>query len=544
MNKIGLFTIVLAAASACAQDANQQPQSATQPTTPQTSAAKPAQPQVARSNAVDVSKLPTANDMYCSGLVLKDAPARAGRVVGGWDSPFQTRYVSDANLNGVVYLDNGNFAKDQEFAIIRPIKDPNEYEMTPGQKKALKAAGQFYMEVGRIKIFDVQKGIGMARAEFTCDGIVLGDIATPWGDRPVPEYRADTPWDFFAQPNGKTTGALLMGREYDGFAAQRGKVYINIGTNQGVKAGDYFRVTRTYTQMAKDPSDRQSIQASMQDYRMVSPLPDPIEFRDKSKRYELYPRKSIGELMVLYATPTTATATVTRSWEQLQPGDTVELMEEPPPPPPAPAAAAMNPPTVTCTATPASVHVGETATIRCSGASPDNRELTYNFASDNGAVTGRGETAVLNTANAQPGVATVTTTVSDDRGQTGTTTTQVNIQAAAAPEATNAGALAFKPSSAYVNNQAKAILDQVALRLQREPGSQAMMLGHVAEKESARLAIARATNAKNYLVKDKGIDAARIQVADGGPGAGTVEVWFVPAGAAMPNPTPQAPPQQ
>jgi outer membrane protein OmpA-like peptidoglycan-associated protein len=243
--------------------------------------------------------------------------------------------------------------------------------------------------------------------------------------------------------------------------------------------------------------------------------------------------------MVLYTTPTTATATVTRSWEQLQPGDGIEMMDEPPPPPPAPAPAAMNPPTITCTANPAMVHVGENATIRCAGASPDNRDLTYSFASDNGAVTGRGETAVLNTANAQAGPATVTATVSDDRGQTASTTTQVNVQAAAAPEAANAGNFAFKPSSAYVNNQAKAMLDQIALRLQREAGSQVMMLGHVAEKESPRLAIARATNAKNYLVKDKGIDASRIQVADGGQGAADVEVWFVPAGAAMPNPTAQ-----
>jgi outer membrane protein OmpA-like peptidoglycan-associated protein len=525
MNKIGLLTIVLAAAVASAQDANQ-------------TAAKPAPPQVASTNAMDVSKAPTANDMYCSGMVLKDAPAKAGRIVGGWDTPFQQRYAADPMLNGVVYLDNGSFAKDQEFAIIRAIKDINTYDMTPGQTKRMKAAGQYYMEIGRIKIFDVQKGIGMARAEFTCDAILPGDVATPWADRPVPTYRADAPWDFFSQPNGKTTGELLMGREYDGFVAQRSKVYINIGANQGVKAGDYFRVTRTYKQMAKDPADRQAILASTQDYRMVTPLPDPIQF-DKSKRYDAFPRKSIGELMVLYTTPTTATATVTRSWEQLQPGDGIEMMDEPPPPPPAPAAAVMNPPTITCTANPAMVHVGENATIRCAGTSPDNRDLTYSFASDNGAVTGRGETAVLNTANAQAGPATVTATVSDDRGQTASTTTQVNVQAAAAPEAANAGNFAFKPSSAYVNNQAKAMLDQIALRLQREAGSQVMMLGHVAEKESPRLAIARATNAKNYLVKDKGIDASRIQVADGGQGAADVEVWFVPAGAAMPNPTAQ-----
>lgn len=538
MKKIGLITIVLAAAFACAQDTNAQ----SSPTTPQTSAAKPAQPQVAQNNAVAVSNAPTENDMYCSGMVLKDVPQKMGRVVGGWDTPFQTRYAQDANMNGVVYLDQGSFAKDQLFAVVRPFKDINSYEMTPGQKKAMKLAGQYYMEIGRIRIFDVQQGVGMARAELSCDGIEPGDIAVAWGDRPVPQYRRETPWDFFAQSNGKTSGTLLMGREFDGFAGQRGKVYINVGSNQGVKAGDYFRVTRTYSQMAKDPTDMQGVQASVIDYGHGAPLPDPIDFGKKSKRFEKFPRKSIGELMVLYATPTTATATVTRSWEQLQPGDSVEMMEEPPPAP-APAPVVMNPPTVSCTATPASVRVGETATIRCNGASPDNRDITYNFTSDQGAVSGRGESAVLNTANAQPGTATVTTTVSDDRGQTASTTTQVNIQAAASPEASNAGTLNFKPSSAYVNNQAKAILDQVALRLQREAGSQVMLMGHVAEKESARLAIARATNAKTYLTKDKGIDGSRIQVADGGPGSGTVEVWFVPAGAPMPAAKPQAPQQ-
>jgi hypothetical protein len=75
--------------------------------------------------------------------------------------------------------------------------------------------------------------------------------------------------------------------------------------------------------------------------------------------------------------------------------------------------------------------------------------------------------------------------------------------------------------------------------MQRESGSSVMLAGHVADKEAARLAIARATNAKNYLVKEKGIDSSRVQVADAGPGDATVEIWFVPAGATMPTLTPQ-----
>jgi outer membrane protein OmpA-like peptidoglycan-associated protein len=542
MNRFGIFAIVLAAATACAQDQSQ-PQSATQPTAPTPQTAKPAQPQVAATNRPAVSTSPTMNDMYCSGFVIQGGlPQRAGRVAGGWDSPFQNRFSGEANLNSAVYLDRGSFSKDQQFMVVRPVRDVNRYELTPRQFKNLKAAGDYFLEIGRVKVVDVQKGIGIARSDFSCDAIEPGDVLLPWADRQVPQFRRDTPWDFWAQPNGKTTGTLLMGREFDGLAGQRGKVYVNIGSSQGIKAGDYLRVTRTYAQMQKDPADNQSNQASIVDYEHKEPIKEKITLH--STRYNDFPRKSIGELMVLYTTPTTATATVTRSWEQLQAGDGVELMEEPPPAPePVAAAAPMNPPTVTCTATPASVHIGENATIRCAGSSPDNRDLSYAFSSDAGAVTGKGETAVLNTANAQPGVATVNTIVSDDRGQTGTTATRVNIEQAPAPTASDAGSLTFKPNGAYVNNQAKAILDQVALRLQREAGSTAMLVGYIEGKEASRLAIARATNAKNYLVNEKGIDTSRVQVADGGPGGAKVQVWFVPAGATMPQITPQQPQQ-
>jgi outer membrane protein OmpA-like peptidoglycan-associated protein len=542
MNRFGIFAIVLAAATACAQDQSQ-PQSATQPTAPTPQTAKPAQPQVAATNRPAVSTSPTMNDMYCSGFVIQGGlPQRAGRVAGGWDSPFQNRFSGEANLNSAVYLDRGSFSKDQQFMVVRPVRDVNRYELTPRQFKNLKAAGDYFLEIGRVKVVDVQKGIGIARSDFSCDAIEPGDVLLPWADRQVPQFRRDTPWDFWAQPNGKTTGTLLMGREFDGLAGQRGKVYVNIGSSQGIKTGDYLRVTRTYAQMQKDPADNQSNQASIVDYEHKEPIKEKITLH--STRYNDFPRKSIGELMVLYTTPTTATATVTRSWEQLQAGDGVELMEEPPPAPePVAAAAPMNPPTVTCTATPASVHIGENATIRCAGSSPDNRDLSYAFSSDAGAVTGKGETAVLNTANAQPGVATVNTIVSDDRGQTGTTATRVNIEQAPAPTASDAGSLTFKPNGAYVNNQAKAILDQVALRLQREAGSTAMLVGYIEGKEASRLAIARATNAKNYLVNEKGIDTSRVQVADGGPGGAKVQVWFVPAGATMPQITPQQPQQ-
>jgi hypothetical protein len=79
--------------------------------------------------------------------------------------------------------------------------------------------------------------------------------------------------------------------------------------------------------------------------------------------------------------------------------------------------------------------------------------------------------------------------------------------------------------------------------LQREANSSVMFVGYSALAEAARLGIARATNAKTYLTKDKGIDGSRIQVRDGGKGGRRVEIWFVPAGAATPEVKPIAAPQ-
>jgi hypothetical protein len=105
------------------------------------------------------------------------------------------------------------------------------------------------------------------------------------------------------------------------------------------------------------------------------------------------------------------------------------------------------------------------------------------------------------------------------------------------------GEFLFKPNSAYVDNRAKAILDDVALRLQREANSSVMFVGYSALAEAAKLGMARATNAKTYLTKDKGIDGSRIQVRDGGKGGRRTEIWFIPAGAAVPEVKPIAAPE-
>jgi hypothetical protein len=89
----------------------------------------------------------------------------------------------------------------------------------------------------------------------------------------------------------------------------------------------------------------------------------------------------------------------------------------------------------------------------------------------------------------------------------------------------------------------KARLDNYAIQLQNQPGSQAYIIGYgtcagdgLCSHTSCIVAQKRIDRAKDYLVTTRGIDAGRIMVIDGGCRADVnVELWVVPTGATPPS---------
>src|SRR5258707_10071351 len=103
--------------------------------------------------------------------------------------------------------------------------------------------------------------------------------------------------------------------------------------------------------------------------------------------------------------------------------------------------------------------------------------------------------------------------------------------------------LDYKPNSGYVDNRSKAVLDDVALKMQQDPNLNAVLSGSADPNEPRSMGLQRAQNSMAYLTKSKGIDASRIQTkASTDPGR-KVEVWTLPAGAALPGAAPAQPPQ-
>jgi len=500
---------------------------------------------------------PTYSDVYCAGFVSNQGLQKAGFVVGGWETPHQTRFVD----GGYVYIEGGGFAVGTKYWLVRQVRDLNQYESFHGQNSLLRQLGRPYADIGRVRVIAIHNNIAVTQVEFSCEDIMPGDAAIPFVERSTPVLRTKVNFDPYAPPNGKLTGKVVMTKDFDTMAGMGRKVYLNVGANQGVKAGDYFRAVRTYESYKNDEVDYLSFKASYYDDNQV-----PVGRFPDSRLRDL-PRISLGEMVVLNVTPTSSTAMVTLSLEDIHLGDGVELEEAPPQaseadtqasplpqeslqqpaPQAAPAepeaaqtatvqapAAAPQPPVIACAAEPPSVHAGETSTISCEASSADHRPLTFSFSAPNVRLVQRENTAVLDTRDLAAGSVQVLATVTDDRDYVATAKTTVNVDAPrAAVVPIKLSAVSFQPNSARLDNSGKAVLDGVALRLERDTDSSLVLLGLVESGENRELAQQRAGSAAQYLTKEKGIDEKRLQLRDGGEYGDQAELWMVPPGAKL-----------
>ena len=88
------------------------------------------------------------------------------------------------------------------------------------------------------------------------------------------------------------------------------------------------------------------------------------------------------------------------------------------------------------------------------------------------------------------------------------------------PQELRTDEITFEPGSARLTNIAKAILDDVALRMRQEPASTAVVIGYTDNREAtgpnADLDRRRAEAVRDYLVSRHGIDPSRITVESRG----------------------------
>jgi hypothetical protein len=312
MKKTGLFVLLLATA-AWAQSGTE-PSADPQGTSPTT-------------NSFPTQRVltPTYADLYCAGFISKQILPDANYVAGGLQTPTTTKFTR----GDLIYLSGTGYSAGAEYEIVRALRDVNEYEMFPGQRKLLKETGQPYEEVGRVKVIDTRNRTAIGQIEYVCDGVNPGDTTIPFAEKQTITFHTPVRFDRFLPASNKLTGRIVMGKDFDSQLGTGQKVYLNLGASQGVKIGDFFRAVRSYAADLKDPVDSLSFKAAIaEDTQKKTPSVDPAMFTKGNGpviHVRDLPRRAVGEIVIIGVTNTTATGMIVFALEDVHAGDAVEV---------------------------------------------------------------------------------------------------------------------------------------------------------------------------------------------------------------------------
>ncbi|HEY2645997.1 MAG TPA: hypothetical protein VGI34_03440 [Candidatus Acidoferrales bacterium] len=263
---------------------------------------------------VNLHNTPTEKEMYCSGVVTDQAVDHQFYIISGEDSVYKTTFSGDDFIYINSGADHGVRVGDQ-FDVVRPISDP--MSITPWfkyQNKLSRAMGTRYADIGRLRVIHVEEKTSTAEVTMSCDLFQRGDIVYQFVARPVPQFH-NIKLDPFAPPSGKRTAMVVSAKEYMDLYGPGKVVYINLGGQQGVRVGDYFRVFR-YQGSYNDSN----YQVKNSSYKLTGFGTAPVPYL-----WNNLPRQILGEGIVLRLGPNASTVLLTDSREEIYAGDYVEL---------------------------------------------------------------------------------------------------------------------------------------------------------------------------------------------------------------------------
>jgi len=250
----------------------------------------------------------------CSGFVADQRVPDEIRLVSGEQSNYKITFARGDYVHINRGQDKGVRVGDR-FSVVRPDKDPTDVAWFKWQEKLLKAMGTPYLDAGQVRVVDVQPKVSVAQVIFSCGYMQRGDILQPYQDRPAPPYKDPATFDHFAPVSGKPVAMVVAGKDYGQIYGKLSAVYVNLGTNQGVKVGDYLRIFRYQGSMAETVPQTKGYQYFM------------YGFGSAPMRYEWndLPREILGEGIVINVNRNSSTMIITFNSIEVYAGDYIEI---------------------------------------------------------------------------------------------------------------------------------------------------------------------------------------------------------------------------
>ena len=256
----------------------------------------------------------TYSTVYCAGFVKDTKVPDELRVVSGEQPGYKIIFGQGER----VYINQGSdkgVRMGDRFMVVRAVEDRSRMEWFKGQTRIQRAMGTIYSDIGQLRVVSVEPKTSVADIIFSCRPIERGDIARPFEERPVPPYKEAGVFDHFAPVSGKPVGSVINSADFQQSQGQGSTIYVNLGSAQGVKVGDYLRVFRY-----QGKRDETAPQTKGYAYEIYGYGSSPTRYEGKD-----LPREVLGEGIVLNASRNAATLFVTFSYAELYPGDSVEI---------------------------------------------------------------------------------------------------------------------------------------------------------------------------------------------------------------------------
>lgn len=311
-----------------------------------TGSAQTATPQVIAPTTERPMYVAGQTTLYCAGYVRLQRLPQMPEIVGAEEEHEQRMFTN----GDIVYLNAGSrqgITEGQNFQIIRPRGDVKGVHR---DKRGF--LGTYIQEVGQLQVFNVRENISAAQITSSCgDMVMLGDLLTQIPERNSPLQRPETNIERFVDPTQKQIGRLMMAKDGREMVTRNDVVYIDLGAEDNVKAGDYLTIYRPlgtgnvtridneemarnsaagfqsnrfrgggFSNQAKRAKDETAFLETEGRYRYR-----PITTREVENHRPAMPRKIVGEMVIIDVQTRTATAIITRTVGEIHTGDRVEI---------------------------------------------------------------------------------------------------------------------------------------------------------------------------------------------------------------------------
>lgn len=271
-----------------------------------------------------------SNNLYCAGYVQHSPISVSNKIIGAQEEQDGFMYSE----GDVIYI-NARLQEGQRYSVVRPRGRVKSRWSSKGD------LGTYMQEVGAVEVFKSRTNYSVARIVTSCDNFTLGDLIMPWQERVSPMADHSVPFDRFADPSGKAIGRLVMARDNQELITRDQIVFVDLGRDNNVQAGDRLTIFRPLGKGNLHRGPGEAVSARSYGYKSMTNTGGgfsnqaprkrgenargKVETHRDARRDRPDIRKVIGEGVILNVKEKVATVVITRTAQEIQTGDFVEV---------------------------------------------------------------------------------------------------------------------------------------------------------------------------------------------------------------------------